>query len=275
MLMGATARIKTDYIHVMNVNNPPILTPIPNQTATIGIPLTFILTASDKDYNHLSYSAVGLPPGATFDPATRTFAWTPSENMAGNYSVIFRVSDGTVMDSKTTKITVNSPSKIPPTAQFTSNTRQGQNPLTVQFTDQSVSEGTTSYKWDINNDGIIDYTTKNPKHIYQTAGSYAVKLTVTNASGSDSEIKTNYVTVSSILSGIETFGAESNPTGSPVGGGAGYLHTVTSGDYTVTTASQLVTAAASATTGQTIFIPSSASIDMTGYPTLLLNPVLP
>jgi hypothetical protein len=33
----------------------------------------------------------------------------------------------------------------------------------------------------------------------------------------------------------------------------------------------LVTAAASATTGQTIFIPSSASIDMTGYPTLIIK----
>jgi PKD repeat protein len=224
------------------------------------------------DYSSLTYSAVGLPPGATFDPATRTFAWTPSENMAGNYSVTFRVSDGTLNDSKTIKITVNSLLKIPPTAQFTSNTRQGQNPLTVKFADQSVSAGSTSYKWDINNDGVTEYTTQNPECIYQTAGTYTVKLTVTNASGSDSEIKTNYITVSSTLSGIGTFGAESNPTGSPVGGGAGYLHIVTSGTYTVTTASQLIAAAASATNGQTIFIPSTASIDMTGQNTLVIKP---
>jgi parallel beta-helix repeat protein len=34
-------------------------------------------------------------------------------------------------------------------------------------------------------------------HTYQTTGTYTVKLTVTNATGSDSEIKTNYITVTS------------------------------------------------------------------------------
>jgi PKD repeat protein len=80
-------------------------------------------------------------------------------------------------------------------AQFAANTTQGRAPLTVQFTDKSVSAGTTSYKWDINNDGIVDYTTRNPVLTYQTAGNYTVKLTVTNPSGSDTEVKTNYIQV--------------------------------------------------------------------------------
>jgi len=42
---------------------------------------------------------------------------------------------------------------------------------------------------------VVDYTTKNPSHTYQAAGNYTVKLTVTNASGSNSEIKTNYIVV--------------------------------------------------------------------------------
>ena len=71
--------------------------------------------------------------------------------------------------------------------------------MTVQFTDQSVSAGTVSYHWDINNDAVVDYTSKNPVHTYQTAGNYTVKLTVTNASGSDSEIKTDSIRVSSAV----------------------------------------------------------------------------
>ena len=87
----------------------------------------------------------------------------------------------------------------PPAAQFVANTTGGRSPLTVQFTDKSVSAGTTSYKWDINNDGVVDYTTRNPVRTFVAPGTYTVKLTVTNASGSDTEVKTSYVKVSPAL----------------------------------------------------------------------------
>jgi PKD repeat protein len=101
-----------------------------------------------------------------------------------------------------------------------------------------------------------------------TAGNYAVKLTVSNADGTDSEIKTNYIIVSSLLTG-ECYGAEAcNPTGSPIGGGAGYKNIVLPTDpriaYTVTTVTQLRTALSSATAGQVVFIPSTANIDISG-----------
>ncbi|MDD1699182.1 MAG: PKD domain-containing protein, partial [Methanoregula sp.] len=84
-----------------------------------------------------------------------------------------------------------------PAARFTASPVQGQSPLTVQFTDTSVSAGSTSYQWDLNNDGIVDSSAKNPVYTYQKTGNYTVKLTVTNTSGSDSEVKTNYIRVSS------------------------------------------------------------------------------
>ena len=85
-----------------------------------------------------------------------------------------------------TTVPTTIPSKLP-AAQFVANTTQGKSPLAVQFTDTSVSAGSTSYQWDVNNDGVFDYTVKNPVHTYKTAGTYTVKLTVTNASGTDSE----------------------------------------------------------------------------------------
>ena len=87
------------------------------------------------------------------------------------------------------------PQPIPPTAQFTANIAQGNAPLTVQFMDRSVSAGTTSYKWDMNNDGTVDRTTRSPSYTYNSIGLYTVKLVVTNSSGSDSEVKTNYINV--------------------------------------------------------------------------------
>ena len=83
-----------------------------------------------------------------------------------------------------------------PTAQFTANTLQGQYPLNVQFTSHSVSSGTTSYKWDMNDDGVIDYTAQNPLHVFNTAGNFTISLTVTDTEGSEQVIKSNYIRVS-------------------------------------------------------------------------------
>jgi hypothetical protein len=47
----------------------------------------------------LAYSAEGLPAGATFDPATRGFAWTPDYRQSGTYTVRFVVNDGVIPES--------------------------------------------------------------------------------------------------------------------------------------------------------------------------------
>ena len=113
----------------------------------------------------------------------------------GNYTVKLTVTNASGSDTevKTSYVKVSLPL---PAAQFVANTTGGRSPLTVQFTDKSVSTGTTSYKWDINNDGVVDYTTRNPVRTFVAPGNYTVKLTVTNAYGSDTEIKTSYVKVS-------------------------------------------------------------------------------
>ena len=60
------------------------------------------------------------------------------------------------------------------------------------------------------------------------------------------------------------FGAASNPTGNPLGGGKGYSDIRTYGDYTVTTAAELAAALTKATAGQVIYVPETADIDLTG-----------
>ena len=46
--------------------------------------LTFTVAATDPDGDALTYSADGLPAGATFDPATRQFSWTPGLHPGGH-----------------------------------------------------------------------------------------------------------------------------------------------------------------------------------------------
>jgi PKD repeat protein len=80
------------------------------------------------------------------------------------------------------------------TASFTGNPTNGSAPLTVNFTDTSTGSP-TSWEWDFSNDGITDSTVQNPQYTFNSHGTYTVKLIATNAQGSDSEVKTSYITV--------------------------------------------------------------------------------
>ena len=110
---------------------------------------------------------------------------------AGTYTVSLTVTNAGESDSmtKTGFVTVNG---YPPVANFVGAPTGGNSPLTVQFTDQSTNSP-TAWLWNFG-DGQTS-TLKNPVHQYQSAGTFTVTLTATNAYGSDGETKTNYITV--------------------------------------------------------------------------------
>ena len=79
-------------------------------------------------------------------------------------------------------------------AQFSVNHTFGYLPLEVDFTDESAGSPTT-IEWDFENDGIFDSFEQNPTHIYNSIGTYSVKLKISNETQVDSLIKENYITV--------------------------------------------------------------------------------
>jgi hypothetical protein len=89
-------------------NWPPVLAPIGDKSVYKGMKLEFALSGSDPENAPLTYSAAQLPSGATFDPVTRLFSWTPSDLQVGFHQVIFTVSDGKTTDSEEIKIAVGS-----------------------------------------------------------------------------------------------------------------------------------------------------------------------
>ena len=80
-----------------------------------------------------------------------------------------------------------------PVADFTADVTSGNAPLTVQFTDTSTG-APTSWSWSFGDGGTS--TVQNPSYQYNNAGTYTVSLTATNAAGSNTETKTDYVSVS-------------------------------------------------------------------------------
>ena len=78
------------------------------------------------------------------------------------------------------------------TANFTANTTSGCSPLIVNFNDLSTGN-ITSWFWDFGNGATS--TLKNPSTTYFNEGVYDVKLTVTNAQGSNTLTRQAFITI--------------------------------------------------------------------------------
>ncbi len=87
-------------------NHPPVLSPIGNKVTAENSKVSFVVSATDADGDSLTYSATSLPSGATFDPATRTFTWTPNYSQSGSYTIRFQVTDGRSPDYEDVTVTV-------------------------------------------------------------------------------------------------------------------------------------------------------------------------
>jgi PKD repeat protein len=129
-------------------------------------------------------------------PASST-AQTPSVQYftAGTYTVsLIATNDGgSDTETKTDYISV-----IPlPIADFTANQTVINAGQSVQFTD--LSTNATSYSWTFSGGTPSTSTAQNPSVTYNTPGTYTVTLIASNAGGSDTETKTAYITVNTVV----------------------------------------------------------------------------
>jgi hypothetical protein len=96
-------------------NHPPTVNlSCPNaQTVAIGTPINCTITANDPDLNQsLALTAGGLPGGATFNPNTGAFAWTPSAVQTGLQTIAFTATDNgnpRLASTRELLISVNNP----------------------------------------------------------------------------------------------------------------------------------------------------------------------
>jgi hypothetical protein len=160
-------------------NTAPVLNAIGNQTAAAFVMLAFDVSALDAEGDALTYSATGLPVGATLDPNTGHFEWTPAPLDAGVHAVTFGVSDGYASDSEAITITVsagNNPPVANPGGPYSGATGL---PLAFNGSGSSDPDGNAlSYAWDFGDGGTATGVTAS--HTYAVVGSYLVTLTVTD-----------------------------------------------------------------------------------------------
>jgi VCBS repeat-containing protein len=117
-------------VSVAEVPSAPLLDAIGDRSVNEGEELVLVLGASDDDLpaQALSFDLTGLPAGASFDPASREFRWTPGEDQGPDtVTLTATVSDDTgLSDAETFDVTVvevNTP------------------PVIAEIDDQVVTEG--------------------------------------------------------------------------------------------------------------------------------------
>ncbi len=77
-----------------------------DRTVREGDPVRIDLQAADPDGKPLTFSSTQLPPGASLDPNTGAFRWTPTFFQHGTFVIPFTVSNGVKSTPQKTTITV-------------------------------------------------------------------------------------------------------------------------------------------------------------------------
>ena len=195
-------------ITVEHVDRPPVIEPITDQTVDEGQTLTIQVkgTEPDKeDQDKIEFSMKNLPPGATFDPQTALFTWTPNYDQSGVYpGIVAIMKAGAFSDSTTFTITVNHVNRPPvldPIADQTVNENEWLR-FTISGSDPDVED---SGKIVFSAENLPEGARFNPdslkfswKPTYEQAGTYSgVVFKVTDPQGL-SDQKSITITVNNV-----------------------------------------------------------------------------
>jgi len=114
-LVTVTARVGgtavEDTILLMAASSPVISVP-QQQLAKPGTALGFVVSAIDPSGLAIQTAASRLPSGATFDPESGMFEWTPNATQIGKYNVTF-AANSAAQSSSTTQVSIEVTSGTP------------------------------------------------------------------------------------------------------------------------------------------------------------------
>ena len=147
-------------------------------------------TSSIDVGNTTSYTVPSLVEGTTYHFATTAYDAAHTQSGYSN------------------DVSATVPSSAP-VAQFSASTTSGPAPLAMNFLNTSTGTITT-YAWTFG-DGTTTSGSQSPAHVYMSAGSYTVSLTVTGPGGSNTKTISNYITVTKATS-TTALASSANPS---------------------------------------------------------------
>ncbi|MBN2333907.1 MAG: carboxypeptidase regulatory-like domain-containing protein [Deltaproteobacteria bacterium] len=160
--------------------------PVADQHVLEEQELAFTVHAQSSSDEPLTYSASNLPAGATFNPDTQVFSWTPVVGQAGSYQPEFRVTDGDITASMTVTIIV---SPNPPVVSLTAD------PLTVDPGQPTTLTWTSSYADTVTIEPGIGLVATSGSVMVSPAATTTYTTTATGPGGSVSDAITIVVNI--------------------------------------------------------------------------------
>jgi len=109
---GVLSDMITVLVTVNSVNDAPVITSVPNTSATEAVAYSYAATASDVEGDTLTWSLTEAPAGMEIDADTGVISWTPS-NIAINPTVVVQVSDGAASSTQTFVIEIGAVNDAP------------------------------------------------------------------------------------------------------------------------------------------------------------------
>ena len=232
-------------------NLAPALDAIGNRTGAEGSALTFAIHGTDINDDTLTYAASGLPSGATLNPVTGVFTWTPGYTQRGTYTVTFSTSDGLAQSAtQTASITVQPTNIAPVLAPIGNKTAYKGTAFSLQLSATDVNPGALRYTAS----SLPPGATLNPSTGAMSwllsgsatyASSYTVTFIVTDTTGlTDSETIIIYVrTLTCFLAGtpVEMADGSSRPIEDVRAGDEVRSWDETAGAFTTSRVRQVIT----------------------------------
>ena len=167
-----------------------ITTPSDGEECTQSEIVTISVTAVDIDGSiaEVKFLIDGGSIGSVIS-SPYNYDWNTTDESLGNHTIKATCidNDGARSSDEVTIEIIKGGS-----AAFTASPTTGDAPLTVNFTDQSTNNP-TSWIWNFGDGG--NSTEQSPSHTYDNMDQYDVTLTATNENGSDTVIKTDFITV--------------------------------------------------------------------------------
>jgi PKD repeat protein len=178
------------------VTNVPVEGGVP-PVADFSADQTTVMATSTVQFTDLTINtpsswswtfAGGTPSSSTAQNPSVTY------NTPGVYDVTLVATNSTGSDTETKVGYITVTTLQPPVADFSASATNISAGDSVTFSDLS-SNNPTSWSWTFTGGTPATSTEQNPTVTYNTAGVYAVTLISTNASGSDTETKVDYINV--------------------------------------------------------------------------------
>ncbi len=211
---GGVVKVQNNTLINVNTSNSPSGIIVKNiQNAVISgnqilkVPVAAFSASSTSGYSPLTVNFTDNSTGTqtsckwSFGDGTSSTQKNPSHtySKAGNYTVTLTVSNaaGSNAITKASYISVRTATNATkPVVSFWGSKTSGTAPVTIGFTDASTNMP-TAWNWNFG-DGTSS-TEKNPKHTYTKAGNYTVTLTASNAAGSTTRTRANYIKLVSVV----------------------------------------------------------------------------